>query len=222
MTRFARFDFTITALLPVTVLLAGVTTASDAPPTIRPFGPRKAVRGDAIPGYAELSDGTIHTGRLYLTRDARLKVYDATVGRQREIPLRVVRKIECKPKREWLEKEWRFKENANDEKVYTGQTYPVRECVHAITLQDGRKIVGALSAIVYVEKQGDRKPTRLILCKRQKGPVGTQIKSLVYVRTIALGEKAHSEGQRRRRHKASQSAQVGSARRTSAALGAGR
>jgi len=208
MTRFARFDFSIWAWLAVTVLLTGVTTASDAPPTIRPFGPRKTVRNDAIPGYAELSDGTIYIGRLYLTRDARLKVYDATVGRQREIPLRVVRRIQCQPKREGLEKEWRFKENANDAKVYTGRTYPVRECVHTITLEDGRKIVGSLSAIVYVEKQGDRKPKRLILCKRQKGPVGTQVKSLVYVRTIALGEKAQSEGQRRGRYKASPSAQV--------------
>ena len=195
-TRFA-------AWFAVAVLLTSMTTASDTPPTIRPFGPRKVTRSDAIPGYVELSDGTVYPGRLYLTRDARLKIFDATAKRQREIPLRVVRKIQCKAEREWLEKEWRFKENASDEKVFTGRSYPARECVHTITLQDGRKIVGPLSAIVYVARKEGAKPTRLLLHKRQKGPVGTQLKSLVYVRTIALGEAAFAEGQRRSRRTSS-------------------
>ena len=202
MTHLERFVRAVAAWLAVAVVCSGLTSARDAPPTIRPFGPRKAIRSDAIPGYAELSDGTLYVGRLYLTRDARLRVFDATIGRQREIPLRVVGKIECKVKREWLEKEWRFKENANDAKVYTGRTYPARECVHTITLQDGRKIVGPLAAIVYVEEKGRNKPTRLILHKRQKGPIGTQAKSLVYVRTLAFGEKALAQGERLNRQKA--------------------
>ncbi len=200
-TRVASTRFA--AWLAVAVLLTSMTTASDTPPTIRPFGPRKVTRSDAIPGYVELSDGTVYPGRLYLTRDARLKIFDATLQRQREIPLRIVRKIECKAEREWLEKEWRFKENASDEKVYTGRSYPARECVHTITLQDGRKIVGPLSAIVYVAQKEGAKPTRLLLHKRQKGPVGTQLKSLVFVRTIALGEEAFAEGQRRSRRTSS-------------------
>jgi hypothetical protein len=198
-----RLRFAIAAWLAVAFLLTSMTTASDTPPTIRPFGPRKVTRSDAIPGYVELSDGTVYPGHLYLTRDARLKIFDATAERQREIPLRVVRKIQCKAEREWLEKEWRFKENASDEKIFTGRSYPARECVHTITLQDGRKIVGPLSAIVYVARKEGAKPTRLLLHKRQKGPVGTQLKSLVYVRTIALGEAAFAEGQRRSRRASS-------------------
>ena len=33
-------------------------------------------RSDAVPGYVELSDGSIHRGRIYLTRGKRLQVYD--------------------------------------------------------------------------------------------------------------------------------------------------
>jgi hypothetical protein len=185
-----------TLWLTVAIVLSGIAPACGSPPTIRPFGPRKVARDDAIPGYAELSDSTIHLGKLYLTRDARLKVNDQAAGRQREIPLRVVRKIENRVEREWLEKEWRFKENASDEKVFTGRAYPVRESVHTITLRDGRKIVGPLSAIVYVAAEGSARPGRLILYKRQKGPVGTQLKSLIYVRQIVLGKEAVAEGRR--------------------------
>jgi hypothetical protein len=167
------------------------------PPTIDPFGPRKNTREDALPGYVELSDGSVQLGQVYLTRDAKLKVFDEKENRQREIPLRVVQRIECTVIKEWMEKEWRFKENANDEKVYTGHSYPSREYVHTLTLTNGKTIRGPLSGIVYVQKAGEDEPTRHLLHKRDKGPIDSDLKALVYVRRIELGDKALEEGKRK-------------------------
>jgi hypothetical protein len=174
------------ALLPTAV-------RADGPPAINPFGPRRPVREDALPGYVELSDGTVHPGHLYLTRDARLKVFDEQQQRQREVPLSAVQRIDCAVQKEWLEKEWRFKENANDEKVYTGHSYPVREYRHTITLKDGRTIKGEISGIIYVQPQ-EGEAERYLLHKRDKGELDTDLKSLLYVRSVRLGEEALEEG----------------------------
>ena len=116
-----------------------------------------------------------------------------------------VRQIECTVKKEWMEREWKFKELTSSEKMYTGRSYPVREYEHAITLHDGRTISGGLSAVVYVQPH-DYTPTepgkyrtpaqaeRFLLHKRHKGKIGEDLKSLRYVRRIKLGEDALREG----------------------------
>jgi hypothetical protein len=167
---------------------------ADQPPTIRPFGQANSARDDARSGVVELSDGSRHPGLIYLTRDKPLQIYDRQLQRQREIPLQAVKKIECAVQREWLEKEWRFTEGANDEKRYTGRSYQAREYLHTITLNDGRTITGALSAIVYVQpkpndadkSQPPTEPKRFLLNKRDKGDPGQGLKSLVYVKQIKL------------------------------------
>ena len=68
--------------------VVGAVRGAD-PPAINPFGPKTAVRDDAVPGYIETSDGVIHPGRIYLTRDKRLEIVDEQLQRQREIPLSV-------------------------------------------------------------------------------------------------------------------------------------
>jgi hypothetical protein len=198
-------DYCRTALVAI-VLLGGSAVAWAAePPAINPFGPRPTQREDAVPGYLELSDGKVLCGTIYLTRDTRLKILDAKLNRQREIPLTAVRQIDCEVKREWMEKEWRFKELASDERLYTGRRYPSREYLHTIILRDGRKIKGPLSAIVYLvpdedaspARQADRQasePVRFMLHKREKGEAGEGLNSLVYVRSVKLGEDALKEG----------------------------
>jgi hypothetical protein len=194
------------------LLLAAVPPAipisGDEPPALNPFSPVKQDREDAVPGYLEMSDGKVYAGSIYMTRDKRLKLLDAQLERQREIPLRVVREIECKVKKEWMEKEWRFKELALDEKMYTGRTYPAREYTHTITLKDGRRITGDLAEIIYVrpffESTGgpmpdpsQLQPERFLLLKRDKGEAGTDLKTLLYVRAIKLGQDALEEGKQK-------------------------
>ncbi|MGD0655359.1 MAG: hypothetical protein ABSA16_13535 [Thermoguttaceae bacterium] len=178
------------------------------PPTINPFGSTTTQREDAVPGYLELSDGSIHPGQIYLTRDKRLKIADEQLQRQREIPLSAVKQIDCTIKKQWMEKEWKFKETTNDEKMYTGRSYPVREYEHAITLHDGRKISGGLSAIVYLRpaennpaksdaSRSESKVEQYILNKRNKGEIGEDLQSLVYVKSIKLGKEAFEEGKQK-------------------------
>ena len=160
------------------------------PPAINPFGPtpaeRDSQREDAVPGCIELSDGSIHPGLIYLTRDKRLKIYDEQLERQREIPLRVVKQIDCAVKKEWMEREWKYKETTSDEKMYTGRSYPAREYLHTITLHDGRTITGPLAEIVYLQQpqddsqaaaKGNAEPKveRFLLNKRNKGEAGAGI-----------------------------------------------
>jgi hypothetical protein len=175
-----------------------VVTAEE-PPALDPFGTQPGPREDAVPGYVELSDGTIRPGSVFLTRDHRLKVYDDKEERQRQIPLPAIRRIDCGVVKEWLEKEWRFKENANDEKLFTGRSYPTREYVHTVTLANGRTIRGPLSGILYVQAEGADEPERFVLHKRDKGEPGMDLKALVYVRTVRLGAEALEEGKRKAR-----------------------
>ena len=195
-------------LFSIVLLLAERWAGAADPPVINPFGRTPTVREDALPGYVETSDGAVHTGQIYLTRDKRLKILDEELKREREVPLRVVRSIECKPKREWMEKEWKFKAAASAEKMFTGRTYPAREYLHTITLRDGRTITGPLSALVYVQPRTYR-PTesgvyrrpveaqRHILHKDAKGKIGEKLESLVYVKLIRLGEEALIEGRQK-------------------------
>ncbi len=186
---------------------AGTVWAAE-PPAVNPFGEAPTEREDATPGYVEMSDGTIYAGLIYLTRDKRLQISDEKLQRQREVPLRVVKQIDCKVVKEWMEKEWRFKELTLNEKLYTGRSYPAREYVHVITLQDGRTIEGGLSGVLYVQPFREKdpqtgqykphdEPLKLIIHKRHKGEIGEDLKSLKYVKLVKLGEAAYKEGKQK-------------------------
>jgi hypothetical protein len=186
------------------VFFSGAVAVADEPATISPFGPVKHEREDAIPGYLEMSDGTVFPGNIYMTRDKRLKLAQEN-DRQREIPLRMVTQIECKVMKEWIEREWKFKELANDEKMYTGKSYPARVYQHTLTLKDGRTLTGELAEIFYVQPLADASngplgdtsradPRRFMVNKRNKGENGKDLKSLKYVKVIKLGKEAYEEG----------------------------
>ncbi len=207
----------LTVLLPSLALGASQTHPACADETgdpPNPFGRVSPPPVDARLGRIELSDGTTIRGRIHLTRDHQLRVYDAEHGRFRNIPLRAVREIRCRVVREWMEREWRFREAASNVKVYTGREYPARQYVHEIVLRSGTTVTGPLAAVVYIDplesdgkteghkasqNLGDRKGTaanlaspdkrlRFVLHKRDKGRPGTRLDQLVYVTRIVLDE----------------------------------
>ncbi len=206
---FARF---LLAELLVLLAIPAARGRQSEPPALNPFGSRAEredqKRDDAVPGFVEMSDGKIHPGQVMLTRDARLKIFDEQQKKHREIPLKAIKRIDCTVLKEWVEQEWRFKANASDEKYFTGRSYPSREYPHKITLQNGQKIEGTLSGIVYVRADPDPEAEleRYLLHKRDKGYPGTDLKALVYVRSIQLGAKALEEGKRKAAGAASQKA----------------
>ncbi len=81
--------------------------------------------------------------------------------------------------------------------VFHRPVLPRAEYTHKITLQSGQSIAGTLSAIVYVQAAPSKDPERYLLHTRDKGNLGTDLKALVYVRSIRLGEKALEEGKRK-------------------------
>lgn len=197
----------IVLCLLVPFVFQGVLSAQD-PPVLNPFAPVPTQRADSEPGYLELSDGRIVVGQIYMTRDKRLQIYDDELKRQREIPLRVVQSVECDVLWERIEREWRFRELASNEKYFTGRVYPAREYEHTITLSDGRTITGPLAEIIYVAplpEEGDtpsrpggvgvnNDPKRFIIHNRDKGEWGDTLEELVYVVGFYLGEEALEEG----------------------------
>ncbi len=210
----------------VVTLDGGRVPAAEEPPTISPFGPVRRDRDDAIPGYVEMSDGTVYAGNVYMTRDKRLKL-EQNNEKQREIPLRVVSQIECRVVKEWIEKEWKFKELANDEKMYTGKSYPARIYEHTLTLRDGRTLTGNLAEVLYVQPLAEAESgplgdaskleaQRLILNKRAKGENGRDLKSLKYVKLVKLGKEALEEGREKAAAKASGRKLAGKSKKTAA------
>ncbi len=205
---FTQSVWRIALIAAVLILSTDTVARAQEPPALNPFGPVRTERDDAVPGYLEMSDGKVLVGNIYMTRDKRLKTYDESTKRQREIPLRVVQQIECKVLKEWMEKEWRFKELAHNEKYYTGREYPSREYAHTITFNDGRTITGPLAEIIYVrpfaysadEERSYRpevKPEKCFVHKRDKGEHGTTLQALTYVKLIKLGEEAVEEGKKK-------------------------
>jgi hypothetical protein len=90
-----------------------------------------------------------------------------------------------------MEKQWFFKEDGRDEKVYTGEVYPVRYFNARVTFGDGRKLEGHIISATALLKVGDAAPERLILTRQMEGQVGEKLDALVYVKRIALkGEAA--------------------------------
>ena len=169
--------------LLVVVLFLPEAAAQDSRP-INPFGTRRPQPSDAPPGVVRLSNGKVYCGDVYLTPGKRWRFYDEKLSRYVELPLRVVRRVQVEVVREWLEKEWRFREAANNEKVYTGRKYPARILRFKVTLINGRQLVGRGSTVLYVRTGGTRRAKKFILKERQKGKPGQSLKQLVYVQEI--------------------------------------
>jgi hypothetical protein len=191
------------------LFLMPILAYASEPPSVNPFAKSTNEQTESIPGCIKLSDDSLHPGMIYLTRDKRLKVYDGQMQREREIQFESIKQIDCIVKKEWVEKEWKFTETTSNEKKFTGQEYPARECEHTITLKDGRTITGYISAIVYLQTQppsvendnnspssgkNDRKIEKFILYKRQKGEINQTLQSLIYVKSVKLGEVAFQDG----------------------------
>jgi len=137
---------------------------------------------DSMPGFLVLSNGDRVTGHVHLTRDAVLKFYDPKQKKLIRVRLDELTHIEQKVVVQRMEKEWRWLENANDQKVYTGRTYPMRKLVTVLHPKHGKTLTGPLNALLYVTNANGRQ--RFVIHKRQKGKVGTKLADLIYVKLV--------------------------------------
>jgi len=137
---------------------------------------------DAVKGFLLLSNGDRVEGDVHLTRDAVLKFYHTEKKALLSVRLAELTHIEQLPTVERMEKEWRWLENANDRKVYTGREYPLRELETILHMKDGRTLKGELAALLFVTNENGRQ--RFILHKRQKGESGQKFSELLYVKLV--------------------------------------
>ncbi len=146
---------------------------------------------DSVPGYLLLSNGDRVEGHVHLTRDAVLKFTDPDTKKLLRIRLHELTHIEQKPIIERMEKEWRWLENANDQKVYTGREYPMRKLQTILHLKTGRTLQGLLTALLYVSNENGRQ--RFVLHKRQKGKPGEKLSDLIYVKLVDFRPREKQE-----------------------------
>jgi hypothetical protein len=135
---------------------------------------------DAVKGFLLLSNGDRVEGDIHLTRDTVLKFYHTDKKTLLRVRLDELTHIEQQPTVERMEKEWRWLENANDQKVYTGREYPLRQLDTTLHMKDGRTLKGELTALIFVTNENGRQ--RFILHKRQKGDPGQKLSELLYVK----------------------------------------
>ena len=183
-----------------------VKISADEPPVINPFGPAPTEREDAVPGYVELSDGKICAGQIFLTRDARLKINDekmqtaagsAAYGRQAD-RLHGQEGMDGKG----VEVQGTHEGRKNVHRPLVSQP-GIRAYHHARRRShDHRRAIGHR---LCASRQPTRPPSRasirpqvktekFLLNKRNKGEIGQDLKSLVYVKSIKLGKEAYDEG----------------------------
>ncbi len=168
--------------------LAASCCAAEGP--VNPFGPRKAARSDAEPGRLELSDGTRHKGKLYLTRDKRLEVFDIKQEKWFKLHLRQLESITFSIESEKREDEWRWKEGGSDVKVLTGRFYYDRKYVVTVKTRDGETITGHTRGTVIYVKPEEGRAVRFIIRKDQRGDWGKKPKEIIYIKSIVFGEEA--------------------------------
>jgi len=166
--------------------------AGDRPASPFAADERAGHRQDAVPGCIELSDGTKRAGKIYTTRAKRLKIYNLKRSIYEFVPVPACKRIEAVVEWERMDKEWRFKEAGNPEKVYTGRAYPLRMLAWRLTLRNDHEIVGhILGQPLYAEHDG--KAERFILHKRDKGPMDGKLEDLVYIRRVVFGPEVYNE-----------------------------
>lgn len=151
---------------------------------VNPFAPANPVREDARPGTVTLSNGDVIKGYIYTTREKRLRIFDIQNKTRRDVPLEAVSLIEVNVEQEGMEKEWRWKEEGSDVKLYTGRAYPWKKYVTTITLLDGEKITGHMSGLIYVQT-GD-KTRKFLIHDKDKGEVDQKLSDIVHIKKIEL------------------------------------
>ena len=143
------------------------------------------------PGTVTLSDGTVLKGSVYTTRDKRLRLFDAKDKTRKDIPLEAISTIEVNIEKEGLEKDWRWKEEGSDVKLYTGHAYPWKQYITTITLLDGDKTTGHVNGLIYI--QTDKETQKFILHEKDKGEKDQKLTDIVHLKKVEFTKEKGKE-----------------------------
>jgi len=121
------------------------------------FGTRGAAKkpasiNAAVPATVTWSDGRKEMGTLSFTRGVPLTVYDLKKKEWADIELADLVSLKADPRAEKMDREWRWKDYGNDEKVYSGRERPRRWLDHVVQLKGGRRMkVHVKGTVMYLD-----------------------------------------------------------------------
>jgi len=141
---------------------------------------------ERIPGAVSLADGSVHLGTLRTTVGKPLRLFDLTAKRRFDLRLAEILRIRVHVAKEEQYRVWRWVEDGSREKVFTGESYPMREYETEIALTNGEVRRGHLVGVLYLYPAGKRKPLKFILRHKDKGEIGETLTDLTYVETVVL------------------------------------
>ena len=170
---------------------------SHARPTTAPTG-RLSPRTDVHPlatahpgaawtqrrGVVQLSNGRILRGRIWTTPDRPFRVWLAGIKQYRDIPMSLVQTIQVQVRSARMIRQWRWRQEGSDIKLYSGKTKPRFRYAYQFTLIRGQPITGTLEAPLFVQVGARR--YNLILYKHLEGHWGQKLAAVVYVRQVWL------------------------------------
>jgi len=181
---------TLPLLCAACALAQAAWCAEDAEP-VNPFTPPQQ-QVPKLNGYLVLSDDTKIKGHISVTPGLLVKVFDRAAKKHVELPLEEIARIDVEVEKEWLDREWRWKEAGSPEKVYTDQYYYNHKYVCTLTLTDGGETRGDLNVVLYLQNAAGKK--KFFIRKYHKGKQGAKdhVPKIVYVRQVVFGNE-HEE-----------------------------
>ena len=167
------------------LLLASVVAGVCAAPATRGATPK-----NALDGTITLSNQQKLTGKIFMTREKMLRLFDPKYGEYRDFKLDKFSRITINCVRERIEREWYFKEEGNPEKIYTGRQYPRLDFTVTVTFKKGsRKLTSniARGQPIYIQP-AKGKQKRYILQPYLRGEMDQTLEQLVYMKEIVFAE----------------------------------
>ena len=168
---------------------------------VAPILRQKAVQPETREGTVVLSNKERFYGKLHLTRGKRLRVWDIERKKYREIALSELSGINIHVARKRVEREWRFKEEGSDEKVFTGRTYARLDFGLTLTLAGKKRPVKcriARGTPIYVQPPKGKRQ-RFLIQPHMTGDMGQRADQLVYVKEIVFGPPKKAKMEKRNR-----------------------
>lgn len=144
---------------------------------------------EPAPGTVTFSDGRALTGKISLTPNQKIQLFDLTTKKRFNLALDEIRRIETLVEKEEMCPLWVWKEDGSNEKIILPGKYPHREFATTVTLTGGQQLKGhVMATVIYIEVDEDT-TERVFLKREDKGEKGTELADLVYVKEISFGSQ---------------------------------
>jgi hypothetical protein len=163
------------------------TSAIDSPP-----GDEANLPAWALPVVVESGTGELATGWAYRDFAKAITVYETAAERYRRIPLAACLSITSTLDAR-MENEWLWSEMGSNEKIYTGEQYPLADVTWTFLLADGGEIVGTVKGQVIHFAPDTGAPQRLVLPVKVRGETGQMLDDLECVSQIVISRRARDE-----------------------------